>query len=370
MNETVSGIPDAVALQTPEAMRKRQAERTPAAKNAEIFRLALEAVRSGNIEGLKALLAEENALAASAGEDLWTLLHHAAAAGLDAMAAALLEAGANPDARDAEDRSPAQVAAEHGHNGLASDLIRAGGRLKEEAREAKPVNLLALAAYNGDTDTLARALRAGGNAMERDANGLTPLHYAALQGQLGAAKMLVKAGADVNAFVDHRNPLLLAEENRHMAVASYLLRQGSYQSAEQLAVNASIRIARVAVGKVALPAGEAALRSVCLNGQSRDVAALLAAGADPNGANEFGETPLHYAARLNRKDVVKRLLAAGADPERRDNLKRSALDYAGESNSRGAMKLLLKSARSAATAEPEAAPPASGAAPQPEAATA
>jgi len=41
---------------------------------------------------------------------------------------------------------------------------------------------------------------------------------------------------------------------------------------------------------------------------------LLAHGADPNLANEFGKTPLMYAAQYNQLEALQILLRAGADP--------------------------------------------------------
>ncbi|TDU28387.1 ankyrin repeat protein [Panacagrimonas perspica] len=43
------------------------------------------------------------------------------------------------------------------------------------------------------------------------------------------------------------------------------------------------------------------------------VAAVLAAGADPNAANDRGFTPLHFAATTDCTDCVKALIAAGAN---------------------------------------------------------
>ena len=49
------------------------------------------------------------------------------------------------------------------------------------------------------------------------------------------------------------------------------------------------------------------------NGQHKDVVKLLLdRGAAPNQANEFGETPLHWAASGNKK-IVELLLKGGAD---------------------------------------------------------
>ena len=60
------------------------------------------------------------------------------------------------------------------------------------------------------------------------------------------------------------------------------------------------------------PRGDAALGRV-RERQPAMAGALLAAGADPNRALPFGETPLMTASRAGNVDVVGRLLAAGAE---------------------------------------------------------
>ncbi|MFF0104520.1 ankyrin repeat domain-containing protein [Streptomyces hirsutus] len=49
------------------------------------------------------------------------------------------------------------------------------------------------------------------------------------------------------------------------------------------------------------------------------VRALVRAGADPDGANADGTTPLHAAAAWGHADVVRQLLAQGADPGLRED---------------------------------------------------
>mmetsp|Transcript_28225 Transcript_28225/g.48959 ORF Transcript_28225/g.48959 Transcript_28225/m.48959 type:complete len:104 (-) Transcript_28225:294-605(-) len=53
-------------------------------------------------------------------------------------------------------------------------------------------------------------------------------------------------------------------------------------------------------------------------GHAGVAAALLDAGADPNGCSGAGRTPLHSAAGWGHVNVVELLLRAGADPSRTD----------------------------------------------------
>jgi len=59
-----------------------------------------------------------------------------------------------------------------------------------------------------------------------------------------------------------------------------------------------------------------------LNGDRGTLATALEGGADPNGADGYGWTPLHFAALMARiisePVLVAELVAAGADPDARD----------------------------------------------------
>jgi len=86
---------------------------------------------------------------------------------------------------------------------------------------------------------------------------------------------------------------------------------------------------------------------------------LLAAGADPNYANQFGKTPLMVAAHLDRIDSVRRLLKAGAKVdavtitvsqdwmEGPKRTARTALMYAAENAGPTVIEALLKAGANA-----------------------
>ena len=55
---------------------------------------------------------------------------------------------------------------------------------------------------------------------------------------------------------------------------------------------------------------------------------LLAAGANVDKQNDYGSTPLIYAASNGKIEVVKELLKAGANKKLKDKRGRTAYDYA------------------------------------------
>src|SRR5262249_34691554 len=124
-----------------------------------------------------------------------------------------------------------------------------------------------------------------------DVLGFTPLHYAAMGNGPGARPviaLLLKRGADPTARA--REPLIqVGQAPRHLAAE---------------------------------------------RGQLAAVAALLDARKDlVNLRNNFGETPLHLAARGNHLDLAQLLLERGADPRARTNDRaplpnRTPVDYA------------------------------------------
>jgi len=163
--------------------------------------------------------------------------------------------------------------------------------------------------------------------------GMAPLHFAARQGQLGAAKALVEAHADLNQRTvgDNSTPMLVATINGHFDVAKYLLDQGADPNlAQHNGVTPLYAALNVQWAAKALYPQPRAFEQQHLSYLDL-MATLLDKGADPNarltkkvwyaqydfdqsGVDEAGSTPFWRAAYASDIDAMKLLVSRGADP--------------------------------------------------------
>ncbi len=162
-------------------------------------------------------------------------------------------------------------------------------------------DLRLVAALKNQQSTTARALitqRVDVNAP--DADGSTPLQWAAHWNDLEMVTALLAAGAKPTVANRYGvTPLHEAATIGSAAVVSALLRAGAKPDA--------------AYGE-----GETALMLAARSGNLDSVKLLLEANADVNAAEKFrGQTALMLAANENHAAVVKALLAAGALPNTR-----------------------------------------------------
>lgn len=206
----------------------------------------------------------------------------------DAAVAAILERGANANARDGRGVSALIIAARNGEVGSVEALLRKGA----DANHASPYNATPLitAAENGNVQIIARLLAAGADVRHRERIEQTALYQAVSHKHEDAARSLLEGGADPND-----GSLALAALGGNMAILKLLLEKGAQPGRD----------------------GRHLLSEAARGGRNEAVLLLLEQGADPRGG-EGDMTPLHYAAANCDAAAVKAMLAKGANPNARD----------------------------------------------------
>jgi hypothetical protein len=160
-------------------------------------------------------------------------------------------------------------------------------------------------------EAVREALVARGDVNERDQNGWTPLMHAVLECRAGIVKLLLDRGADVTL-------------RANSARATSFMDHGQYA----LTIAASCFIAR---RRAALAPGRGMTQGYVrteLTAPQEIVQCLIQRGADVNGPDADGQTPLMMAAMQGWEGVVRELLSAKAAVNARDREGRLAIDHA------------------------------------------
>jgi ankyrin repeat protein len=149
------------------------------------------------------------------------------------------------------------------------------------------------AAQRGDAEAVRSLLRQGADANAPQPDGLTALHWAALNNDVEVVGLLAYAGAAMEP--------------------------------------------RTRVG------GYTPLHLASRSGNANAVGALLEAGADPNTFTTTGVTALHFAAETNSADAIGKLLAHGAEVDAKDSFaERTPLMFAAVGNAGLALSALIE----------------------------
>lgn len=257
----------------------------------------------------------------------------------------LLEAGADPNTALRSGETPLMTASRtgnvdgvkallaHGADVNATERTRGQSALMWAVAQQHPDVVKVLTEFGSDVHARSRVwtevVNVGGDGnvsnstdptanppdpVERDHGGFTPLLFAARQGDIDSARLLLAAGSHVNdAAAAGTTALVVAAHSGHGAFATFLLDEGADPNAAG--------------------AGYTALHAAVLRSDLQLVKALLAHGANPNVAitrptpvrrssQDFaltnpvvGATPLWLAATFLNLDIVRTLAAGGADPQ-------------------------------------------------------
>lgn len=222
----------------------------------------------------------------------------------------------------------------------------------DDLPEPSTTQELHLAAQRGDLETLYRLLDHPTDrtvtASDPDDQGITALHWAAINSHILFAKALLERGAepDVRGGELDATPLMWAARQGHLAVVHLLIKYGADPTlvdsqqfnALHLAVHSSsaflVAYLLNTLQPLAVdsqdPEGHTALAWACYQGDAISVELLLRAGADALKTDHAGLTPLHWAVTKGNATCIRRVVQAGADLVARTNEGKTAREMAAE----------------------------------------
>ncbi|XP_078807255.1 caskin-1 isoform X12 [Oryzias latipes] len=204
------------------------------------------------------------------------------------------------------------------------------------------------AALNGNLELISLLLESQAAVDIRDQKGMRPLHYAAWQGKAEPMKMLLKSGSSVNGQSDEGQiPLHLSAQHGHYDVSEMLLQHQSnpciVDNAGKTPLDLACEFGRVGVVQLLLssnmcaallepkkgdttdPNGMSPLHLAAKNGHIDIIRLLIQAGIDINRQTKAG-TALHEAALCGKTEVVRLLLESGINATVRNTYSQTALD--------------------------------------------
>lgn len=299
----------------------------------------VDAAMRGDREAVRAALARK-ADVNTAQLDGSTALHWAVERDDVELTDVLIRAGAHVTARTREGVTPLQLAAMNGSAPIIDRLLKAGADPNAALTPSGDTALM-MAARTGKSDAIRVLVEAGAGVNTTETwGGTTALMWAVSEGHSEAAKMLIDAGADVNARSHYvaaangrgfegRTPLTNSTDAKAAEFASGRLTPLMFAARE-----GDVGVARILVGAGAdvnalAGDGKTALAMAVFNGNYEVASYLVDNEADVNTADAQRFTPLFWAVdRRNMETapnfpwmvtadpmpLIRKLLDAGADP--------------------------------------------------------
>jgi ankyrin repeat protein len=230
------------------------------------------------------------------------------------------------------------VAVKKGHIDAARLLLDKGADVSETT-PFMGYTALQIAAKDRNTDLIETLLAHGANV---NAGGKTPLYFAASNGDIANARLLIAAGADVNTTSRTDTPLYRAVKKHHEDMAKLLIATGADVNAGRLDKIPLIRAVKqgdewmverlIAAGADVNvgPWGKEPLFRAVKQGDEHIAKLLIAQGANVSTTDAKGRTPLHLAAAKGRTKLAEFLLVNGADVNVKDSRGKAPLHLAVE----------------------------------------
>ncbi|ETI25928.1 hypothetical protein G647_02705 [Cladophialophora carrionii CBS 160.54] len=167
------------------------------------------------------------------------------------------------------------------------------------------------------------------SANYRDEEGISPLHWAAINNQYAVCKYLVEQGADVNAKGGESNAtaVMWASQRCHYYIVNLLLQNGAdplltdgqgYNILHLATIDGNALLLILLLQQnipvdIPDPQGHTSLMWAGYKGWPACVDLLLKWGASVNATDDNGYTPLHWALVKGSKACLDKLIEYGAD---------------------------------------------------------
>ena len=293
------------------------------------------------------LLIRAGADANAANDYRVTPLSAACTNGNAAMVERLLSAGANPEAPIGTGETPIMTCSATGNAGAVRALIARGASVNAAEPSLRQTALM-WATAERHPDVVRVLIEHGADVRAATRHGFTALHFAAREGDMEIARMLLAAGVDVDvqsvsdptlkgrgpAFDAMRSagstPLLVAVTRGQVKLALLFLEQGANPNVSDAGFTPLHWAVSTWEGDLSNPVfGFAEPMSGIPDRKEKVelIKALLARRADPNAriarrlpgfaggyAEPIGATPFFLASSVADVEVMRLLLDAGADP--------------------------------------------------------
>ncbi|KAI5272559.1 Palmitoyltransferase akr1, ankyrin repeat-containing protein akr1 [Aureobasidium subglaciale] len=209
------------------------------------------------------------------------------------------------------------------------------GHLEVDDMPSSPIHpiqedLMALARL-GELRSIQKLFDTGkASATSADPQGITALHWAAINGHYALCHYLIEAGANVNAKGGdaEATPVLWASKRCHLDVVNLLLRQGAdplltddqgYNLLHSATLDGNVFQLILLLHQADVPVdiadsqGHTSLMWAAYKGFPACLDVLLKWGADVHARDELGFTALHWALVKGSYNCIQKLVEYGAD---------------------------------------------------------